>query len=84
VVEFGVAPTFILAGGILGEGEAWTCPSEAWDWLPKMRIYLRALERATGELLGAWWFDKATPGRCAAMDSEELARLGSRAWGAVG
>jgi len=80
-VELGVAPTFILAGGILGEGDRWTCPSEAWDWLPQMRFYLRALDRDSGELLGAWWFDKASPGRYTAMDAKEIAELGERVWG---
>ncbi len=81
LVELGVASTFLLAGGILGEGERWRCPREAWDWLPEMRFYLRALDRTSGEVLGAWWFDKATPGRFEALSAEELAGLGERAWG---
>ena len=83
VIELGIAQTFLLAGGILGEGDRWVCPPEAWDWLPRMRFYLRAVDRDTGELLGGWWFDKASDGRTEAVQAAEIEALGDRLWGVV-
>jgi len=81
LVELGVAPTFTLAAGVLGEGDAWRCPAEAWEWLPRMRFFLRALDLDSGELLGAWVFNKAADGRANAMGPEDLERIGERLWG---
>jgi GT2 family glycosyltransferase len=61
VLELALAPTFLLAAGIVGEGEGWSCPRQTWDWFFQGPYYLRALEIGTGELLGAWSFEKTTP-----------------------
>lgn len=80
LVEFGVAQTYIIAAGVLGHGDHWRCPDEAWDWLPKMRFYLRAIDRRDNSVMGAWVVDKATNGRSTAMDAAELASYGERLW----
>jgi len=80
LVEFGVSQTYVICAGVLGHGDRWRCPEEAWDWLPPMRYYLRALDRRTNRILGAWTFQKATNGRSTAMDAAELASYGERLW----
>ena len=63
VLEFSMTPTFLLAAGVFGSGSCWTCPPETWEWYFRARYFARALDRRTRELLGAWTFDKTTPGR---------------------
>jgi GT2 family glycosyltransferase len=72
VIEITMAPTFLVCAGILGEGERFTFPQETWDWLFQAEFFLRALDRDTGELLGAWRFVKTTPGRDAPIDVAEI------------
>lgn len=63
VVEVGLSPKFLLACGILGEGDRWRSDDETWTWWFEGAYYLRALDRDTGALLGAWQLVKAAPGR---------------------
>ncbi len=63
VVELGMAPTWILAAGAPVRGNRWTCPPEAWEWFFAGRYFARALDRASGALLGAWTFAKTAPAR---------------------
>ncbi len=62
-IEVGMAPTWLLAAGVLGRGDGWTCPPSAWEWFFQGRYFVRALERESGALLGAWTFEKTTPAR---------------------
>ncbi len=78
VVEFAVNPTFIICAGAFGEGNSWSCPPEAWDWLFQLDYHVRILNRDTLEPLGYWRFVKITPGRDHAMSLEELDELGPR------
>lgn len=75
ILEIAVAPTFLLACGILHEGEAWTCPAPTWEWIFQGRYCMRAVERDTGALGGAWTFDKTTPGRVAPLAPGEAKAL---------
>lgn len=72
LVEMGMAPNLVLAAGIFGEGDRWVCAPETWAWFFQARYFMRILDRDTGELLGAWTFDKTVPGRDEPMRLEEL------------
>jgi GT2 family glycosyltransferase len=75
VLEVAMTPTWSLAAGVLGRGERWRCPAETWEWLFQGDYFLRALDRRSGELLGAWTFQKVAPGRSAPVSAEELRSL---------
>ena len=72
LVEMGMAPNLLLAAGLFGEGDRWVCPPETWAWFFQARYFMRILDRDTGELLGAWTFDKTIPGRDEPMRLEEI------------
>lgn len=74
LIEIGVTPNWLIACGILGHGSSWTCPDEAWEWLFGGGYYLRAVDRNTRELLGAWRRIKTTPDRAEAVTFEEIDR----------
>lgn len=74
LIEIGVTPNWLIACGILGRGSSWTCPNEAWEWLFGGGYFLRAVDRHTRELLGAWRRIKTTPDRAAAVTFEEIDR----------
>jgi len=65
LIELSMGPTWLLAVGILGEEEAdqWVCPAETWEWFFKAQYFMRAIDRKTGEFLGAWTFMKTVEGR---------------------
>jgi GT2 family glycosyltransferase len=63
VIEIGLSPKFVLACGVLGRGDRWRCDDESWRWWFEGVYFLRALDRRTGELLGAWTLTKTSPGR---------------------
>ncbi|MFT5283905.1 MAG: GT2 family glycosyltransferase [Planctomycetota bacterium] len=63
LLELTMAPTWLLAVGILGEGDRWECPAETWEWFFHARYFMRAIDRKTGEFLGAWSFQKTVEGR---------------------
>jgi hypothetical protein len=64
LIEIGLEPTLLLAGGVLGRGRAWRCSPELWEWLVEGCYWMRALDSENGRLLGAWTFQKASPARC--------------------
>ena len=72
VIELALAPTWILAVGIHGTGDRWSCTPSMWEWLFQGDYFLRALDRDTGEELGAWHFAKVVPGRNHPLSAEEL------------
>ncbi len=76
LVEISVNPTFIICGGIFGEGDRWVCPASAWEWLFKLEYYVRAVDLETLEPLGYWRFSKVPEGRNHAISEEELASYG--------
>ncbi len=78
LLEIAVHPTFIICGGIFGEGERWVCPPEAWEWLFRLEYYVRAVDLDTLETLGGWRFTKVPHGRELAMRSSELDSYGDR------
>lgn len=63
VLELTMAPSWILAVAIFGEGASWTCPARTWEWFFQADYYIRAVDLANGEVLGAWHFAKTSPGR---------------------
>jgi GT2 family glycosyltransferase len=63
VIEVGLLDNWILSAGVVGRGDGWRCPPDAWDWWFEGAYFLRALDREDGSLLGAWSLVKATPGR---------------------
>jgi len=83
IIELAVAPTFLLACGILHEGKDWTCPQPTWEWFFEGIYCMRAIDRDTGEHLAGWTFQKTTPGRVAPLELGEeeglLAAHGGRA-----
>ncbi|MDF1800248.1 MAG: glycosyltransferase [Planctomycetota bacterium] len=72
LVEMGMAPNWLLSAGIFGTGTAWTCPPETWAWFFQARYFMRILDVDSGELLGAWTFEKSVPGRDNPMDPAEF------------
>lgn len=72
LVEMGMAPNWLLSAGIIGEGDSWTCPPETWAWFFQARYFMRILDRDTGELLGAWTFEKSVPGRDDPLDPADF------------
>jgi GT2 family glycosyltransferase len=63
LLELTMAPTWLLAVGILGRGDRWVCPPETWEWFFQADYFMRAIDLETGEFLGAWSFQKSVPGR---------------------
>jgi len=80
-LELTMAPTFIVAGGIFGEGDSWTFPADTWPWLFQADYFMRGFDLDTGEFLGAWHFFKGTPGRETPFLVEELEQYGDRIFG---
>jgi len=78
LLEIAVHPTFIICGGIFGEGDRWVCPPEAWEWLFKLEYYVRGVDLDTRRPLGGWRFTKPHPGRELAMRPSELDAYGDR------
>jgi hypothetical protein len=78
VLELGLAPSLLLAGGVLGRGAHYRLPKAAWEWLFGGRIFLRALDRWSGELLGAWSFEKSSPARSRPLTAAELGVPGTQ------
>lgn len=78
VFELSLAPTFVLAAGALGSGDSFRIPGAAWEWLYPGPVWVRALARDTGALLGAWSFTKTTPARAAGLSTSELDALRAR------
>jgi len=72
VLELAMAPTFLLAAGIFGNGNQFTFPADAWQWLFQAQYFIRAIDLANGNLLGAWTFAKTTPGRDTPYSVEEM------------
>jgi GT2 family glycosyltransferase len=83
VVEVGLSPKFVLACGILGRGAGWTCPVDSWNWWFQGPYFLRALDRRTGELLGAWQLLKTSPGRNDPIGPDGVEQVRARALAAV-
>jgi GT2 family glycosyltransferase len=81
VLELGMAPTFLVAGGVFGEGDHWTCPAETWPWLFQAPYFMRGFDLDTGEFLGAWEYWKTSPGRETPFTLEEMAEYGDRVIG---
>ena len=71
VIELAVAPTFLLACGILHEGGDWTCPASTWEWFFQASYCMRATDLDSGELVGAWTFEKSVPGRTLPLELGE-------------
>ena len=64
LLELSPDPRFTLAAGHLtAGGQRWECPVTAWSWLFPGRYYLRAIDLADRQWLGAWQFDKRTEAR---------------------
>jgi GT2 family glycosyltransferase len=59
-IELSLSPLFPLAAGAFGEGAHWRCPPAAWEWFFRGRYFVRALDRDSGECLGAITFDRPT------------------------
>ncbi|QDU66691.1 glycosyltransferase family 2 protein [Engelhardtia mirabilis] len=71
VVEVGLSPKFLLACGVVGEGDRWRCADDTWTWWFEGAYYLRALDLDTGALIGAWRLVKTAPGRLEPMREDE-------------
>ena len=70
LLELTMAPTWLLAVGILGKGDRWVCPPETWEWFFQADYFMRAIDVETGEVLGAWSFQKSSPGRMEPLEFE--------------
>ncbi len=81
MVEISMDATFISCVGVLGEGERWVCPQEAWNWFFQAPYFSRAIDLETGDVLGAWTYAKSTPGRLHPLEHHELAEYGERVFG---
>jgi len=79
VLELGLAPTWIVTVGIVGEGDRWTCPRETWEWFFEADYFVRAFDRGTNEYLGAWHFKKRGAGRVDPLEIDEIEARPARA-----
>ena len=73
VMEVGLAPSWLLSAGMVGEGSEWTCPMDTWEWWFEGRYFLRVIDLETREVLGAWSFLKCVHGRNDPLPNPELA-----------
>jgi len=71
-LEIALTPGFGLVAGVLGEGAELRLSFGSWSWLFPATYHARALDRGTGELLGAWSFTKTTPARSWPLDPAEI------------
>lgn len=72
VLEFSPDPKWIVGMGILGHGHAWTPAQATWEWFFQTETFVRGFDLETGELLGAWRFQKMSPGRERPLSMSEL------------
>jgi len=68
LMELTMAPVWILAVGIMGEGDEWICPEATWEWYFQAHYFMRGIDLDTGEVLGAWSFEKCVPGRMGPLE----------------
>jgi hypothetical protein len=71
VLEIALAPSFSFAAGVLGHGPVARLEPAAHEWLFAGRYFARALDFASGALLGAWSFDKRTEARATPLGAME-------------
>ncbi|QDU84300.1 N-acetylglucosaminyl-diphospho-decaprenol L-rhamnosyltransferase [Planctomycetes bacterium Pla163] len=72
LVEANFSPAFLLSAGTLGEGRTFQFSPGAWEWMFPARIYVRALDRRTLALRGAWTFDRVGHVRENGLTVEEV------------
>lgn len=72
VLELGLAPTWIVTVGVVGEGDRWQPSPETWQWFFEADYFVRGFDRDTAEFLGAWHFRKRGAGRTEPLDLAEL------------
>jgi hypothetical protein len=74
---------FLVTAGMFGEGDSFTFPLGAWEWLFQGVYRLRALDLDNNELLGSWTFGKSCEGRKEPFSIQEMEQLGDSVAGAV-
>ncbi len=74
VLELSMSPNFPLAAGVLVDGERWKPDARTWEWFFPGRYFVRALDRESFELIGAWSFDKLSPVRAEPLRLDETER----------
>ena len=79
VIEITMSPVFLVTAGMFGEGDSFTFPRAAWEWLFQGIYLTRAVDLDTGEVLGAWRWGKQSAGRTTPFSIEELEALGDAA-----
>lgn len=72
VLEFSPEPKWIVGMGILGQGRAWTPAPATWEWFFQTETFVRGFDLDTGARLGAWRFQKTSPGRERPLSMSEL------------
>ncbi len=72
VLEFSPDSKWIVGMGILGSGRTWTPAPATWEWFFQTETFVRGFDLDTGELLGAWRFQKTSPGREQPLSMSEL------------
>lgn len=58
IIESNFSPSFSLSAGTLGEGSRFQYTPGAWEWMFPATIFVRALDRRTLDVRGAWTFDR--------------------------
>jgi hypothetical protein len=58
LVESNFTPKFLLSAGTLGSGRTFRFSAQAWDWIFPGRLYVRALDRRSLAVRGAWTFER--------------------------
>ena len=62
-LEISLTPFWGLSAGTLLAGGPFRYSAKAWSWLFPGVYFVRAIANETGELLGAWQFNKTSPAR---------------------
>lgn len=77
LMELALAPVWVLTVGIFGEGDRWICDPVMWEWMFQADYFMRAIDLETGEVLGAWHYQKSVPGRSEPIRPGELDAAGA-------
>ena len=71
-LEVSLTPFWGLSAGVVFEGDSFELPARTWAWLFPGTYYVRAVELGSGELVGAWRFQKSSVARSWPIDPQSL------------
>lgn len=79
-LEISLTPFWGLSAGSWIEGGPFQFSPKAWSWLFPGEYFVRAVASESGELLGAWKFQKTSPARTWPLDDSCAERTAHNPW----